>query len=104
MVLIDGQPMMGRNSGNFDLSRISVANIERIEIIKGASSCLYGSDAMGGAINIITRHGATQAQAQAAAFYGSQNTVDATVEGEAPFSNNRGSIVLSANYYQKELG
>lgn len=102
MVLIDGQPMMGRNSGNFDLSRISVANIERIEIIKGASSCLYGSDAMGGAINIITRHGATQAQAQAAAFYGSQNTVDATVEGEAPFSNNRGSIVLSANYYQTD--
>ena len=35
MILIDGQPMLGRSSGNFDLSRISVTNIERIEIIKG---------------------------------------------------------------------
>lgn len=47
MILIDGQPMVGRNSGNFDLSRISVSNIERIEIIKGASSCLFGSEALG---------------------------------------------------------
>src|SRR5690606_16986923 len=63
MVLIDGQPMLGRNNGNFDLSRISVTNVERIEMIKGASSCLYGSDALGGAINIITRHGAITPQA-----------------------------------------
>lgn len=62
MILIDGQPMVGRNSGNFDLSRISVTNIERIEIIKGASSCLFGSEALCGAINIVTRYGAVQPQ------------------------------------------
>ena len=70
MILIDGQPMVGRNSGNFDLSRISVSNIERIEIIKGASSCLFGSEALGGAINIVTRHGAFQPQALASLRYG----------------------------------
>ncbi|MGE8293097.1 MAG: TonB-dependent receptor plug domain-containing protein, partial [Sphingobacterium sp.] len=102
MVLVDGQPMLGRNSGNFDLSRISVTNIERIEIIKGASSCLYGSDALGGAINIITRHGAITPQAHASLLYGSLNTVDATLEGETPFSNQRGSAVVSGNYYRTD--
>ncbi|WP_241254752.1 TonB-dependent receptor [Sphingobacterium sp. DR205] len=102
MVLVDGQPMLGRNSGNFDLSRISVTNIERIEIIKGASSCLYGSDALGGAINIITRHGAITPQAHASLLYGTLNTVDATLEGETPFSNQRGSAVVSGNYYRTD--
>lgn len=102
MVLIDGQPMLGRNTGNFDLSRISVTNIERIEIIKGASSCLYGSDALGGAINIITRHGAVMPQAQASLLYGSLNIVDATVEAETPFASQRGSMVFSGNYYRTD--
>lgn len=102
MVLVDGQPMLGRNSGNFDLSRISVTNIERIEIIKGATSCLYGSDALGGAINIITRHGAITPQAQASLLYGSLNIIDATVEGETPFAHQRGSVVASANYYRTD--
>lgn len=102
MVLIDGQPMVGRNSGNFDLSRISVTNIERIEIVKGASSCLFGSEAMGGAINIITRYGAVQPQASASLAYGSLNIVDATVEGETPFHHQRGTATLSANYYRTD--
>ncbi|TYR34134.1 TonB-dependent receptor [Sphingobacterium phlebotomi] len=102
MILIDGQPMLGRNNGNFDLSRISVTNVERIEIIKGASSCLYGSDALGGAINIITRHGAITPQTHASLLYGSLNTVDATVEAETPFANQRGSVVVSGNYYKTD--
>lgn len=55
MILIDGQPLFGRSAGTLDLSRITVNNIERIEIIKGASSCLYGSEALAGVINIITQ-------------------------------------------------
>jgi outer membrane receptor for ferrienterochelin and colicins len=102
MILIDGQPMTGRNSGNFDLSRISVTNIERIEIVKGASSCLFGSDALGGAINIVTRHGALQPQAMASVQHGSLNITDATLEGETPFYHNRGSVNLAANYYHSD--
>ncbi|WP_223150978.1 TonB-dependent receptor [Flavobacterium ajazii] len=102
MILIDGQPMVGRNSGNFDLSRISVSNIERIEIIKGASSCLFGSEALGGAINIVTRHGAFQPQALASVRYGSLHIVDATLEGETPFHHQRGSANISANYYRTD--
>lgn len=55
MILIDGVPLVGRSSGVLDLSRISVGNIDRIEIVKGASSALYGSEAMGGVINVITK-------------------------------------------------
>jgi outer membrane receptor for ferrienterochelin and colicins len=53
-VLIDGLPIVGRSSGNLDLSRLAIGNIRKIEIVKGPSSSLYGSDALGGVINIIT--------------------------------------------------
>ena len=55
MIMIDGEPLVGRTSGTLELKRIGTSNIERIEIIKGPSSSLYGSEAMGGIINIITR-------------------------------------------------
>ena len=54
LIMIDGVPLVGRSSGNLDLSRITVNNIKQIEIVKGASSSLYGSEALGGVINIIT--------------------------------------------------
>lgn len=102
MIMIDGQPMTGRNSGNFDLSRITVANIERIEIIKGASSCLFGSEALAGVVNIVTRQNIYQSQALASLRYGSFNTLDATVEGETPFAKGKGSGYLSGNYYRTD--
>lgn len=54
LVLIDGVPLVGRSAGTLDLSRLTVGNIKQIEIVKGASSSLYGSEALGGVINIIT--------------------------------------------------
>lgn len=102
MVLIDGQPMIGRSSGNFDLSRISVSNIERVEITKGAASNLYGGDALGGTINIITRHIVSDPQAMASVTYGSNETVDVTAEGETPLWDKRGSVALSTNYYHTD--
>jgi outer membrane receptor for ferrienterochelin and colicins len=54
LFLIDGERLAGENHGNIDYSRLNTSNIERIEIVKGASSSLYGSSAIGGVINIIT--------------------------------------------------
>ncbi|WP_418644690.1 TonB-dependent receptor plug domain-containing protein [Tenacibaculum insulae] len=54
LILIDGVPIVGRTSGNIDLNRLTVNNIKQIEIVKGPSSSLYGSEAIGGVINIIT--------------------------------------------------
>ena len=56
LFLIDGERVAGENGGNIDYSRINLYNVERIEIVKGASSALYGSQAMGGVINIITKN------------------------------------------------
>ncbi|EAR13714.1 outer membrane receptor for transport of vitamin B, putative [Polaribacter irgensii 23-P] len=56
MVMIDGVPVIGRSSGNLDLNRITVNNIKQIEVVKGPTSSLYGSEALGGVINIITEH------------------------------------------------
>ncbi len=54
MVLIDGIPVIQTTNTGVDLTKISTENIEQIEVVKGAASSLYGSQAMGGVINIIT--------------------------------------------------
>ncbi len=54
LILIDGVPLIGRSAGTLDLSRVTVGNIKQIEVVKGASSSLYGSEALGGVVNIIT--------------------------------------------------
>ncbi len=54
LVLVDGRKLYGDVGGNTDLSRIDMGNVKRIEVLKGAASALYGSDAIGGVINIIT--------------------------------------------------
>ncbi|HEX7120304.1 MAG TPA: TonB-dependent receptor [Longimicrobiales bacterium] len=55
LVLLDGQPFIGRISGTIDVSRIPTSMIERVEVVKGPQSTLYGSEAMGGVVNVITR-------------------------------------------------
>lgn len=55
LILVDGRRMIGRVNGAIDLSRLRLDSVERVEIVKGPSSALYGADALGGVVNIITR-------------------------------------------------
>ena len=55
LILVDGKRIHGDVGGQNDLSLIDPQNIEKIEIVKGASSALYGSDAIAGVVNIITK-------------------------------------------------
>lgn len=55
LFLADGERLAGETMDDVDFSRLSMQNVERVEIIKGAASALYGSNATGGIINIITR-------------------------------------------------
>lgn len=55
LFLIDGERLAGETRGNIDFSRLNTNDIERIEVIKGSSSSLYGSNAIGGVVNIITK-------------------------------------------------
>jgi outer membrane receptor for ferrienterochelin and colicin len=59
-IVLNGRRFRGGVDGVVDLRDIPVENIERIEIIRGPSSSLYGSDAMGGVINIVTRRGGAE--------------------------------------------
>ncbi len=61
LIMIDGKRLNGDNGGENDLGRIDPHNIDHIEIVKGAGSALYGSDAMAGVINVITRRHDDQA-------------------------------------------
>ena len=54
LVLVNGKKMIGDIAGNVDLNRIDMSRVKRIEVLDGAASALYGSDAIGGVINIIT--------------------------------------------------
>ena len=54
-ILVDGVPVIGRLNGIIDLSQINLDNIERVEIIEGPTSVFYGTDAMAGTINLITK-------------------------------------------------
>lgn len=55
LFLIDGERIAGEVNGDIDYSMLNFENIDRIEVIKGASSSLYGSNAIGGVVNIITK-------------------------------------------------
>ena len=55
LFLVDGERMAGETMDNVDYNRMTLDNVGRIEIVKGASSALYGSNAVGGVVNIISR-------------------------------------------------
>ncbi|UII74826.1 TonB-dependent receptor [Flagellimonas sp. HMM57] len=78
LILIDGVPVVGRSSGNLDLSRFAIGNIKQIEIVKGPSSSLFGSEALGGVINIITEKPTSESisgqVSHRAATFNDQNT------------------------------
>jgi outer membrane receptor for ferrienterochelin and colicins len=98
MILIDGLPLVGRSSGVLDLSRVSVGNIERIEIVKGASSALYGSEAMGGVINVITKRPTKDLFGGSLSYrYATFNTNDANAN--LLWKKRKFAANLFANYY-----
>lgn len=76
LIMLDGQPLIGRTAGTFDLSRITVGNVKQIEMMKGPSSALWGSDAMAGVINIITEEGDRPIELGVTSRYGTNQTLD----------------------------
>ena len=55
-ILVDGVPVIGRLDGNIDLSQLNLDNVSQIEMVEGPMSVIYGSNALGGVINIITEN------------------------------------------------
>ena len=77
VVLVDGVRLNSPDLSGPDLSSISLDQIERIEVVRGSGGVLYGSGAVGGVVNIVTKKGTLGTQVDASASYGSYNTIDA---------------------------
>ncbi|MDE1544268.1 TonB-dependent receptor [Dechloromonas agitata] len=95
LILIDGQRMNPIDMSAIDWSIIPLSSIERIEIMRGAGTVLYGDRATGGVINIVTDKSARNA-ASAAVGFGSFNSQ--TVDGEISVGGNEGYANLKAHY------
>jgi outer membrane receptor for ferrienterochelin and colicins len=79
LLLVDGQRQIGRIDGVIDLDRFSTAEVAQIEIVNGPSSALYGSDALGGVINLI-RRAPDQDRLHLATRYASDDATDVQLE------------------------
>ena len=76
LILVDGEPQVGRIAGKLDMARLAVENVERIEIVKGATASLFGNAALGGVINIITRKATTPLSVQISQNFEQNSTLD----------------------------
>ena len=107
LVLIDGQRMAGEVNGNIDFSRINSLSIERIEVMKGSASVLYGSSSMGATINIITKKAGHRAYGSVQAKYALRYQKNEKEEGPNSnlpnldvasfFTTKRGRVTYSAD-------
>jgi outer membrane receptor for ferrienterochelin and colicins len=97
MILLDGEPLVGRTAGTLDLTRLAVGNIRQIEIVKGPSSSLYGSEALAGVVNIITDN-ASRTMGSLSARYGANRTSD--LSGDVSLKSGKIGLYAFANRYQ----
>lgn len=98
-IMVDGRRIYGDVGGQSDLNRISPDNVERVEVVKGASSALYGSDAIGAVINIITKKSKSKVRFE--------NTTRLAEYGDFQQSNtlmlNLGKLSSTTEYARKQI-
>jgi outer membrane receptor for ferrienterochelin and colicins len=93
LVLVDGQPVAGARgikSGAINLDRQSTYRLDRVEVVKGAASAMFGSDAIGGVVNLITRQPGSTFESSASVSGGEHGTFDAAGSG----GGRRGRLAL----------
>ena len=100
LVLVDGVKINPGTIGGAAFQNISPDIVERIEVVKGPRSSLYGSDAIGGIVNIITRNGSGGTEIAAAALGGKYETKQATLSYNQSFKE--GDFGLTASWYDTE--
>ena len=93
VVLIDGVEVANPADGAFDFGGLRAGDVLRVEVLRGEQSALYGSDAVGGVVNIVTRAADAQAGWRASVEAGSRGTVEGQVSAVVPL----GSASLSVN-------
>ena len=106
LILVDGDRIAGNTVGNIDFSKFNVDQIQRIEVLKGNASTLYGSNAIGGVINIITKPASHKKnKISLNSKYGNYKTLNNAITYNA-FINNISSktnfLIKSSDGYKKE--
>jgi outer membrane receptor for ferrienterochelin and colicins len=94
LILIDGEAVIGRTAGTLDLERLTTANVERVEVVRGPTSSLYGSEALAGVVNLITGRSNQPLTAEVRSRYGTHSTVDLSARVEGQSGPWRGSVFV----------
>jgi len=100
LVLIDGRVMNNAQTGKIDLGTISASMIEKIEIYRGPASAIYGANALGGVVNIITKRGQDETVGKVDANMGSYGLKDYEVIYQG--SSDDLSYYFSGNYFSED--
>jgi vitamin B12 transporter len=100
LVMVDGVKMGSASLGTFAFESIQPEMIERIEIIRGSRSSLYGSEAIGGVIHIFTKKGSSKSQSFFKASYGTHETTDISVGASG--ASGQTKYALSLNHFETE--
>ena len=104
LVLMNGRRLGITTSGLADISQVPASAVERIEVLKDGASSIYGSDAIAGVINIITR--SNYEGAQVSAYYGQYGEGDGGVtraDGVMGFTGDRGSLTVAAEWVKEDV-
>lgn len=103
LVLVNGKRLAISPDGFQDVSTIPTVMVERIEVLKDGASSIYGSDAMAGVINIITRKNFTGAEANAyVGQYGQGDGTKKSYDMMLGFAGERGSVTIAAESHEEE--
>ena len=94
LILVDGEPIIGRTAGTLDLDRLTTANVQRVEIVRGPTSSLYGSEALAGVVNLITQRPDGPLGGQVRTRYGTHGTVDLSARLEGKNGPWQGSVFV----------
>lgn len=99
-IMIDGIPVIGRLDGNIDISQLNTYNIEKIEIIEGPMAVKYGTDAMGGVINIITKTKShNKLSLKTTGYYESNGTYNFSTTNLIKFNKHTFNISIGRNFF-----
>lgn len=99
-ILVDGVPIIGRLDGNIDLNQINLNDIERVEVVEGPMAVQYGTDAVAGTINLITKRKATnEVNVNLNGYYETVGRYNFDGSVGIPLGKWQGNIGLGRNYF-----
>lgn len=98
LILVNGKRLAGDVSGSIDFGRIDMSRVKRIEVLKGAASALYGSDAIAGVINVITDEPKNKLNVVSNTRYGRNNRFIQSVNADV----NTGKFASSTSYQRQQ--